>query len=516
MKKHYSKIIVFLVIVMVCTLTVGYSAFVTEMSISKIVSHVRVQKDVRITNVEFLEGDSWNVVSNSIDYDEDSLIGNVTFTDIEAVASYKVTFTNFGNVKVYADVSRYTGDVSSTPLDAMGIVEPLGGTFEVIMLVSPAEIKTENFGIDFSFRRIFDVMYDGVSGANEEVMEGETYSVFLGEDVCDNIDIYMDGKLLSKSEYAVDYGQLIIPRITGDIIIKEREKVAKLVKGELDIPGSEICIKDECFYTLINDGNTIPMLAKYNLHVGYEVPSNQTGTLLSNPTKLQSSDAIGYRLNKSGTSVSFPFIGTTGFSASSYWKNKVTNYPAYIYDYNSIPYNHIIDYRVYLNNNGLRTNDVRLISHDELEGLGCSMAYKTCENAPSWVYSTSYWTGSANDSNYIWRVDTGAYYACNSYNNYFDVGVRPVIEIAVSEVSDYITFTVGGVTYHADKDMTWEEWIESEYGISNFYYDNEQVFGGTGYLVLLNGSSVNSSDRIISGGTYSYSIDNGHSGGSIG
>ena len=42
MKKHYSKIIVFLVIVMVCTLTVGYSAFVTEMSISKIVSHVRV------------------------------------------------------------------------------------------------------------------------------------------------------------------------------------------------------------------------------------------------------------------------------------------------------------------------------------------------------------------------------------------------------------------------------------------------------------------------------------------
>ena len=159
MKKHYSIIIVFLVIVMVCTLTVGYSAFVTEMSISKIVSHVRVQKDVRITNVQFLEDESSNVVSNSVDYDEDSLIGNVTFNGIDSVASYKVTFTNFGNAKVYADVSKYTGSISATPLDAMGVVEPLGGTFEVIMLVSPEEIKTESFNIDFSFRRILMVIF---------------------------------------------------------------------------------------------------------------------------------------------------------------------------------------------------------------------------------------------------------------------------------------------------------------------------------------------------------------------
>lgn len=513
MKKHYSKIIVFLVIVMVCTLTVGYSAFVTEMSISKIVSHVRVQKDVRITNVEFLEGDSWNVVSNSIDYDEDSLIGNVTFTDFEAVASYKVTFTNFGNVKVYADVSRYTGDVSSTPLDAMGIVEPLGGTFEVIMLVSPVEIKTENFGIDFSFRRIFDVMYDGVSGANEEIMEGETYSVFLGEDVCDNIEIYMDGKLLSNSEYAVDYGQLIIPSITGDIIIKEREKVAKLVSGTLTTPGSEICVKDECFYIMSNDGSTIKMLSKYNLHVGSEVTSSQTGTAIENPTKIQSSTAIGYKLNKSQTAASYPFIGTTGFSASSYWQNKVTSYPAYIYDYNSIPYNHIIDYRVYLNNNGLRTQNIRLIKSEELETLGCSMTNWSCTNAPSWVYSTSYWTGTAKDYNYIWRVDTGGYFACNSFNNYYDVGVRPVVEISVNEISDYITFTIYGTTYHADKDMTWAQWVDSEYNTGTVYLDYGNVKVGAGSGLLLNGTSVNSGDRIVANGVYE--VDGQHSGGTV-
>ena len=497
-----------IILILILTLTVGFSAFVSEMSISNLVAEVRVQKDVRITNVQFLEDESWNVVSNSVDYDEDSLIGNVTFNDFDAVASYKVTFTNFGNVKVYADVSKYTGSISATPLDAMGVVEPLGGTFEVIMLVSPEEIKTESFNIDFSFRRIFNLIYDGVSGTNEEIMEGETYFVFLGEDVCDYIEIYMDGVLLDESKYDTSYGQLTISNVTGDVIIKERERVAKVVSGDLTTVGSEVCIKDECFYIIGNDGTTISMLSKYNLNVGYEVTASQTGNALSNPTKIQSPDAIGYKLNKSQTAVSFPFIGTTGFATSSYWDSSVTTYPAYVYSYNSIPYNHIIDYRVYLNNNGLRTKNLRLIKSEELESLGCSMSNWSCTDAPSWVYSTSYWTGTAKDYNYIWRVDTGGYFACNSFNNYFDVGVRPVVEIAASEVSDYITFTVGGVTYRADKDMTWEEWIESEYGSSNFYYNVEQVLVGAGSLVLLNSSSVNRSDRIISGGTYS--IESGH------
>ncbi|MBO5121515.1 MAG: hypothetical protein J6C28_07530, partial [Bacilli bacterium] len=215
-----------IILVLILTLTVGFSAFVSEMSISNLVADVRVQKDVRITNVQFLEDESWNVVSNSVDYDEDSLIGNVTFNDIDSVASYKVTFTNFGNVKVYADVSKYTGSISATPLDAMGVVEPLGGTFEVIMLVSPEEIKTESFNIDFSFRRIFNITYDGISGTNQEILEGETYSVFLGEEVCDFIEIYMDGVRLDESSYDTSYGQLIISNITGDITIKERERVA--------------------------------------------------------------------------------------------------------------------------------------------------------------------------------------------------------------------------------------------------------------------------------------------------
>ena len=45
-----------IILVLVLTLTVGFSAFVSEMSISNIVSVVRIEKDVRITGLSLLAG----------------------------------------------------------------------------------------------------------------------------------------------------------------------------------------------------------------------------------------------------------------------------------------------------------------------------------------------------------------------------------------------------------------------------------------------------------------------------
>ena len=42
------------------------------------------------------------------------------------------------------------------------------------------------------------------------------------------------------------------------------------INGEIDEVGSEVCINDECFYIISNDGSTVTMLAKYNLNIGNE------------------------------------------------------------------------------------------------------------------------------------------------------------------------------------------------------------------------------------------------------
>ena len=41
-----------------------------------------------------------------------------------------------------------------------------------------------------------------------------------------------------------------------------------IASGNINTVGSEVCISDQCFYVIDNDGEKVTMLAKYNLHVG--------------------------------------------------------------------------------------------------------------------------------------------------------------------------------------------------------------------------------------------------------
>ena len=41
----------------------------------------------------------------------------------------------------------------------------------------------------------------------------------------------------------------------------------KIVSGDLNTVGSEICIGEECFYLMYNDGYNVTMFAKHNLNL---------------------------------------------------------------------------------------------------------------------------------------------------------------------------------------------------------------------------------------------------------
>ena len=112
----YRSIICTIILISVLSITVGFSAFVSEMSISNIVADVRVEKDVRITGVRFAEDESTEVVVNNLDFDADSIISNVTSTSSYSELIYYVTITNFGNTKVSVynaySTNGYIGDQS--------------------------------------------------------------------------------------------------------------------------------------------------------------------------------------------------------------------------------------------------------------------------------------------------------------------------------------------------------------------------------------------------------------------
>lgn len=94
------------------------------------------------------------------------------------------------------------------------------------------------------------------------------------------------------------------------------------------------------------------------------------------------------------------------------------------------------------------------------------------------------------------------------------IGDYYLTEAILEQLSPKITFTIDGITYTAQQDMTWREWIATTYNIGNYYYYD-------GYVVRLEGgierycisSSTGADDekvlatsKIISGGSYTHTL----------
>jgi hypothetical protein len=164
------------------------------------------------------------------------------------------------------------------------------------------------------------------------------------------------------------------------------------------------------------------MLAKYNLYVGGEYANNTYVLYDDSATGIQNSSMIGV-----GTSVR---KGVIKFSNTYYWFSSAKNYPADVYDVNSKLYNYVETYKTYLLTLGVVPSEARLITYNELVILGCSASSSSCSGAPSWVYGTSYWTGTAYNPNFLYAVASDSTFKNYQYGHTGSLGVRPVIVIS--------------------------------------------------------------------------------------
>ena len=191
-------------------------------------------------------------------------------------------------------------------------------------------------------------------------------------------------------------------------------KVVRVVSGDINTIGSVVAIGNEQFYVFGKENGNVKLLSMYNLRVGGVSTDGGRTIPLTNPTGIQDSEARGY------IEADYPWLGTTVFS------NTDSTYSG------SIVEGYVNSYKTYLTNMGADISSARLITKAELEKLGCSAENWVCSLSPSWVYSTTYWSSSAYDSNYIWVVFSDGAFGDNDYRSGIDVGVRPVIEISES------------------------------------------------------------------------------------
>ena len=199
-----------------------------------------------------------------------------------------------------------------------------------------------------------------------------------------------------------------------------------IASGDLDTVGSEVCIGTECFYVIGKEGNNVKLLSKWNLKVGgvYNGSTLQSTYITSDTGYgLQDENMKGY-VNRQNER-----YGTVAFSSTNYWNGDGYLELIDVFDNrNDIIKPYIDNYVAYLNTHGVTVRG-RLIIVDELITLGCDLSENRCSGAPSWVYQTSYWSGSAYDVTEMWSVQTDSSIDFYNYSNDRYHGVRPVIII---------------------------------------------------------------------------------------
>ena len=227
--------------------------------------------------------------------------------------------------------------------------------------------------------------------------------------------------------------------------------------------------KSEDFYVIKDNGDTVTALAKYNLLVGNIAVWDDNFVQVTSLTPISTSEEgyglqnsiAGYiELDSEGMILNHTIKGGIAFADGEeskkgnactdtlecyygYWSDTSdnllskygTSYPANVFDSNSNLYKPLENYKTYLKNTlGKTSITTKLMTYEDLISLGCSGDDYSCTSAPSWVYSTNYWTASAKDSAGLWGVGLGDRFDFVNTVNPGVLGLRPVITIKKSEL----------------------------------------------------------------------------------
>ena len=192
--------------------------------------------------------------------------------------------------------------------------------------------------------------------------------------------------------------------------------------GDINEIGTIVTIGSDEFYTIGVEGDNVKLLSMYNLYVGGDYSSSWLA-YGDNATGMQDGNMLGDLSNQSVSK------GTTYFSSA---EQHGTNYN----DYNgSVLEEYVNNYKSLLASKFKVTIvDARLITYDELSDVnsfGC-VNWDYCSNKYSWIYSTSYWVGTAIYEGDLWTVKSDGKFSNHHYSNVNSFGVRPVILIPKS------------------------------------------------------------------------------------
>lgn len=182
MKKKFRVILPLILLLVVLFLTIGYSTFIAEFSVTNIVAKFREESIVRVTGVTTQSG----VVSN-LDYSSGAVVNDVALSSGASI-TYNVTVTNLGNVPMavsdvtFTDrngaVTGLTSNINEQNYEKICDNNVCTGGVSKNISVAITNNNSTNIsgylGVNLKFSKVYTVTYG--SNQPEEVLEGRTYT----------------------------------------------------------------------------------------------------------------------------------------------------------------------------------------------------------------------------------------------------------------------------------------------------------------------------------------------------
>lgn len=261
-------------------LSIGFSAFKSNLTISKIAANVRPVTDVRISGLKNFEVKSGALINDS-DYNIDRIYGTVILPNTDSTVTFEVKVTNLGKAKVgISDMtfkdSGFTYSINDYSLGE-GICEESDCTLGVtktfyITLKNDDNTTPSNqaryFELKFYFDNFHSVTYKNITCENCKTEALNNFEFVTSIDINDSdLKVSMgDLELIKNNDYTYDSTSkiLTINKVTDDIVISKINTIEKLKVG------------DYIAYNALENGNIVVTTPT---GVG-----TQTDTISTNPT----------------------------------------------------------------------------------------------------------------------------------------------------------------------------------------------------------------------------------------
>ena len=244
------KFIPLLILLIIITLSIGYSAFNKNLIVSDIGAEVRIKADIRISGISI--DNTNNVTSYYENYDVHSVSSKVQLPSTNSEITYKISVTNFesANMGIYTinglpnnleyTLSNYQlkDKICDTNNNCnLGITKEFYITIKYTENGYNEENVDYNINLDFDFRQIYTISYTLNGGTNPDKQKSE----------------FIDGEEID----------ILSPTKNNSIFDGWYE--------EQDFSGNKVSV-------ISNRHNDIELYAKWNYIIYFQLPPDWKGT----------------------------------------------------------------------------------------------------------------------------------------------------------------------------------------------------------------------------------------------